>query len=282
MAATLLVSDLLNLNGLQVDDGVRLVRHRDPRYDMDQLLEEGLFETYQSFQRRPVFHGLHHIVSLIGDEGATARLHGIYSVGEAKDAGAIRLPPDFPYAEWQRHSRYYYPLARQTQYANLEDRVLIDWKGRNWVQKVNSKQVIELLPPGKVRQPFRDYLDFVLSYRDLVELYRNPDANREWRLRLSLIAGVYLIVASTTGEQYVGSASGEFGIWGRWRQYAETGHGGNRGLRRLIDSDSRYPAAFRFSILQVLPKSLTPDQALQLEQRFKRKLGRLATSLNAN
>jgi hypothetical protein len=54
-----------------------------------------------------------------------------------------------------------------------------------------------------------------------------------WRAALSSVAGVYLISDSVTGRLYVGSATGEGGIWQRWVQYSLTGHGGNKELGML-------------------------------------------------
>jgi len=107
-------------------------------------------------------------------------------------------------------------------------------------------------------------------------------AHREWRARLSAVAGVYLILAETTGELYVGSATGSEGIWGRWRQYAGDGHGGNETLKALVAENDEYPGSFRFSVLQILPKSMAREDVIEREARFKAKLGSRAHGLNLN
>ena len=66
---------------------------------------------------------------------------------------------------------------------------------------MKNKPVIEVFPPGRVLQPFSDYLDFTLSYQELEELISNPAAHSDWHSSLSAVAGVYLILAETTGEQ---------------------------------------------------------------------------------
>jgi hypothetical protein len=99
--------------------------------------------------------------------------------------------------------------------------MVIDW-GRGalaWHQRIRDKEVLEVLPKGQLKARFRDYLEFALTHSELVELCRAPDANREWRARLAAVAGVYLVLATTTA-QYVGSAYGAEGIWGRWAAYA--------------------------------------------------------------
>jgi hypothetical protein len=43
-----------------------------------------------------------------------------------------------------------------------------------------------------------------------------------------------------------------------------------------------YPDAFRFSILQVLPKTRTPRDVIEWERQYKIKLGSRAIGLNSN
>jgi hypothetical protein len=133
-----------------------------------------------------------------------------------------------------------------------------------------------------MRPPFRDYLEFTLTHAELVDLYHHEDLNREWRSRLAAVAGVYLILATSTGAQYVGSAHGSKGIWGRWAAYAKNGHGGNLLLKKLVARDHAYPEAFSYSILQILPKTLARSEVLYRERFYKEKLGSRATGLNGN
>lgn len=96
------------------------------------------------------------------------------------------------------------------------------------------------------------------------------------------VSGVYLILDSETGDQYVGSAYGDEGVWGRWSQYAKNGHGGNARLRKLVKDGSDYPAAFRYSLLQVLPRTHTKNEVIRWEVLYKKKLGSRAFGLNLN
>jgi hypothetical protein len=50
----------------------------------------------------------------------------------------------------------------------------------------------------------------------------------------------------------------------------------------LVHRDSSYPAAFRFSVLQVLPKTMSRDEVIRREMLYKAKLGSRATGLNRN
>lgn len=119
-----------------------------------------------------------------------------------------------------------------------------------------------------------------MTHRELTELIRK--GNREWRARLSAVAGVYLILDAKTGKQYVGSASGAQGIWGRWSEYADNGHGENKLLKELVEANaSVYPNAFTYSVLQMLPKTYAREVVLKSEHRYKKKLGSQAFGLNA-
>ena len=114
------------------------------------------------------------------------------------------------------------------------------------------------------------------------DLFKNEGAHPDWRVPLSAVKGIYLILDETEGRQYVGSAYGEEGIWGRWREYAVSKHGGNKLLRELVEREPGvYPKQFRFSVLQTLPKTMTKDEVIRRETLYKDKLGTRA-GLNRN
>lgn len=280
------IVDLLVLMGFDPRRPTKLVRHQDSRYDVHDLLRRGWLEAYQGYQSRPVFDGCEFIVSFVGVEGTKARFTGVYRVLDKRGGHDVPLPPGCPYTEW-RDNRHFYHLKREPGFEDLENRVVIEWgKGAlAWHQRLSNKRVVELLPQGQPRplfRDYRDYLEFTLTHAELVELYAHEDANREWRARLSAIAGVYLILATTTGAQYVGSAYGAEGVWGRWASYARDGHGGNSLLEQLLASDPAYPAAFSYSLLQIFPMTLARSEVLDRERRYKDKLGSRAKGLNTN
>ncbi len=153
--------------------------------------------------------------------------------------------------------------------------MVVEWgrAGRAWCQKATNKIVLEVRRSALPTPP-ADYMDIRLSYSELREIVSSGD--REWRSRLSAVAGVYLILDSPSGEQYVGSASGGEGIWGRWSEYARTGHGGNVELA-AVD-----PSRFEFSILRVLPATTARAEVVKAEAKYKAKLGSRAHGLNGN
>ena len=62
----------------------------------------------------------------------------------------------------------------------------------------------------------------------------------------------------------------------RWRNYRDTGHGGNRLLRR------RDPAAFVFTILQRVSPDMQASEVAQLEASWKERLHTRTHGLNDN
>jgi hypothetical protein len=97
-----------------------------------------------------------------------------------------------------------------------------------------------------------------------------------WKSVLKASRGIYLLTCPKTKEQYVGSATGHDGFWGRWIDYAKNGHGGNLGLKSRESSD------YQISILEVASSSATHEDILKLEGLWQRKLRSQEMGLNRN
>jgi hypothetical protein len=251
---------------------------------MQHLLRCGWFETYQSFQSKPKFDDCDYLISFTGLDGSRAKLHGVYRVGKRSPSASMPFPADIPYKDWHQ-AGYHYELTRVADFNEFCGRVVIEWGNAPlaWVQSgAKDKPIYEILPEGQTLPLFKDYLDFTLTFPELGYIVSHPESNQGWRSRLQAVAGIYLVVATTTGKQYVGSASGAEGIWGRWSEYAADGHAGNVLLKKLIESDPAYPHAFHYSLLQIVPRSYARQEVLRLEKHYKAKLGRLAVELNGN
>jgi hypothetical protein len=284
--AELHLLELLELRGFAASIPGKLVRHQHNKYPVVELLRNGWLDLYQSYQGRDVFKGCRQIVSLYGLTGTRAMFHGVYRVNGVRPASEGEVLADCPWSfAWNKIANHFYELERDTRFDEFKDRIVVEWGrgARSWVQNMDRvKPIIEISAPRRTLPPFEDYLEFSLSFSQLRSLFENEDAHREWRSRLSAVAGVYLILVESTGDLYVGSACGAQGIWGRWRDYANTGHGGNVKLRELVESKVNCPEAFRFSILQILPKTMAKDEVISRECIYKNKLGSRATGLNRN
>jgi hypothetical protein len=90
---------------------------------------------------------------------------------------------------------------------------------------------------------------------------------------LSSVSGVYVIVDSATGKQYVGSACGIEGIWQRWVTYAVSGHGGDKELIALLeDKGPDYSRNFQYSVLEVSDLNASSERITDREGHWKRVL----------
>lgn len=128
---------------------------------------------------------------------------------------------------------------------------------------------------------FPGFNSVLLSMSMLETLVRQ--SNPSWRSALAHIAGVYLIVDTSSGKHYVGSACGGEGIWGRWAAYAKNGHGGNKELRALLDQKGAEHARFlQFSLLEVCDIGAGDQYILARETHWKRVLLSREFGLNKN
>lgn len=95
---------------------------------------------------------------------------------------------------------------------------------------------------------------------------------KSWEDKLSQWRGIYLIENMSDGKFYVGSACGQQNIFGRWKDYAKSGDGGNKLLKKLD------PRQFRFSILEITAHDLETDKIVQIENSWKTRLNTFAPS----
>lgn len=279
---TLTITELLSLRGLDIKADVKMLRHQDQRFDLEDLQRKGLFELYQSTQGRPILE-CDYVVSFMGEERSKARLYGVYRVKGKKSARGMLLPSPTGGLEPGLDTDIHYELEELPGFEDLKHRVVIDWGAAaiSWHQWLSDKAVIEIRPPGYVNK-FPGYPDCIVFYDDLVKIMTYVDTHRDWHTMLRAVAGVYLIVDTQTGKQYVGSAYGEGGLLGRWMTYSANGHGGNEKLIELLASDPSYARHFQFSILETLPRTLTSNEVIDRERCWKKKLGTRAFGLTSN
>jgi hypothetical protein len=168
-----------------------------------------------------------------------------------------------------------YSQRRLPEFDHLIGRLRVDWGrgNRSWAQKASSKTgnkpIVELA--RVFREPdFPGFTSFIGNLGGM------PTLPQPWITALSAARGVYLLTCPRTREQYVGSAYGEAGFWGRWQSYVTTGHGGNLGLK------SRDPSDYQVSILEVAGSAATVDEIIAMEQLWKSKLQSRDMGLNMN
>lgn len=271
------IQELLFNRGLDKNSKVKLVRHKDSRIDLYNAYRTNreLFLKYQQQQSKEVFKGVEYVVSFIGEESVQSRFVGVYKVLGCKTF------PKKPSVIGASHCLEY-DLKEMLDFADLKERVIVKWSNPiSWHQWIKNEMEVIEIHPGLHYKHFTDYADFILSFTELKEIITNGYS--DWKRMLSGAKGIYLISDTKTGKLYVGSAYGEDGIWGRWNSYISTnGHGGNKLLKELIAKEENYAKHFQFSVLMILPKTITADQAIQKERLFKNKLGTNSFGLNGN
>lgn len=281
----LTIRKILELGGLDTNKRIKLVRHKDDREHktINGLTEDGnpadwyindrqKFLAYQSEMRHDIFKDIDYVVSFIGEEGNAARLIGIYEVKGYDNERKRRI----------RGDKFYYDMVEVGGFDEFNERVIIDWgKGRTFHQelKANDKDVIAIEKDGL--NVWTAYEEIKLSYEGLKRII---DSNiSKWRDKLSACNCIYVISDNKSGKLYIGSTYNKEGIWGRWKDYAQTGHGGNVELKKLMDEDPNYAKDnFTWAILQTLPLDIKDEEAIKIETLWKNKLGREACALNGN
>jgi len=126
---------------------------------------------------------------------------------------------------------------------------------RNAKSVINDCEVAQILPDTFDNDLFPGYEKVNISWDEM----RRVLAKESWKTALQNQKGIYLLTDISNGKMYVGAAYGENMIWGRWKSYIETGHGGNEGLKKL--SFDHIKRNFRYSILDIY-KSTTDDQII--------------------
>jgi hypothetical protein len=109
-------------------------------------------------------------------------------------------------------------------------------------------------------------------------------ARADWRIALESMKGVYVIHDKETGRRYVGSAYGDTGIWQRWTTYATTLHGGNVGLKELLEEkgEEYYRTNMRFALLEYWAMRTDDNHVLERESYWKDVLHARALGHNRN
>ena len=285
--AILTISKLLSEAGLDITKKIKLVRHKDNR--KEQLIEgesvvgnpyewyikdRQTFINYQAEQSEDRFKDVDYIVSFIGEEGTTARMVGVYRVLGHDEEKMKRIA----------NGRFFYRMEEVPGFDELNERVIIDWgksaiTWHQWLHK-NDKDVVAIERKG-IDWVCPDYEEIMLSYEQLQRIFN--DQISVWKNKLSSSNCIYVISDSMSGNLYVGSTYNREGIWGRWKDYASTGHGGDVELVKLLEADPDYAKKyFTWAILQVLPLGIQDEKAISIETLWKNKLGRTACALNRN
>jgi hypothetical protein len=142
-------------------------------------------------------------------------------------------------------------------------------------------EVAEILASRVSLVAFRGYNKVRLTFAELKWIVKQQVPS--WLSALSSVGGVYLIMDTSTGKPYVGSAYGIGGIWQRWCCYADNGHGGNAELKALLEEQgAEYAGPFQYAVLEIADLLDTEDQVRKRESHWKDVLMSRTFGYNSN
>lgn len=218
-------------------------------------------------------------------ERSTTRFVALYRMDGWETLERGMLPDDYPIDESEYGRNDFYTLERLDLLSEYEGRLTIDWRNPSgWYQQgVIDKPIISI---ERSKPDFRGFDDFIVGFDELDAIISDPDYYSSYYDAMSQVYAVYVITDTTSGYgiQYVGSASGADGLWGRWRDYVNA-HGkvGNVLLDQWLEQHPDHIHSLQYSVLHVLDKSMhEPEDILRWEGLYKRKLGTRESGLNAN
>jgi hypothetical protein len=173
-----------------------------------------------------------------------------------------------------RRSCWWFDLDLTDVLAEWKGKLMVGWTGERTWYRWAAKNVFPvravLEESALVPDERPDSEQLVLTWDQLSALPRSlREALSQWR-------GVYLIYDANKKKGYVGSAYGTENLYQRWTDYARTGHGGNKQLRRCRPQD------LRFSILELVAPKMTPEDVIRLESTWKERLHTREFGLNEN
>jgi len=273
-------NQLLQVGGLNPET-IRLLRHRDATPRIHRALYDAAmkgdprFAQYQERQGTPQvieqFRNATYLAGFVVEPITQQTVFvGIWErIGERTERKDNPFEPDPPTSR-----AIEFHTSRVERFDEYCGRLVIDWGDgtRAWVQRADNqdKRIVEIRKTK--RDPdFPGFLKFQISL-DQVEAL-----SASWIQVLRNARGVYLLVRRKTGEQYVGSATGSDGFFGRWIGYQD-GHGGNIGMRELAADAAEYDVA----ILEVAASNAATDEIYGRESLWKTKLGTRVVGLNRN
>lgn len=274
-------TDLLQQEGFEAGK-VRLLRHQTkaPNGRTPYLLwrdDLPAFEEYQSVQTAGNRAGLAapFWASFVAPPTGGTLFVGIYSAERIGMADPSWIDPlhGVSGVHLTQDALDTYETTRIDVLADYIGRLWIEWGAgaRSWVQRADrqNKPIAELTRTFQ-EDAFPGYTHFVANVSEVQSLPAT------WVSALRAARGFYLLTSAKTKEQYVGSATGDGGFFGRWLSYAQDGHGGNIGLK------SSEPSGYQVSILEVSGSSASYDEIIAVEQLWKRKLQSREMGLNRN
>lgn len=155
--------------------------------------------------------------------------------------------------------------------------------GRKYKSVMNKLEVLEILNDYYTGDDFPGYENVRLSYSQLNNIITKQMPG--WIEALRNQKAVYLITDTYTGKLYVGSATSQHGmLLQRWSDYIANGHGGNKGLKGVVNSKGfdYVKKYFQYSILENYNAKMDDNYILKREKWWKDTLKSREFGMNEN
>ena len=278
----LFLTDIINRIGIDPKE-VKLIRHAYSHKLFKQYYEMGMIEEYTRHQKRDFSNGYKYWMVFISDGGSLARFEGLYKVLDELPDTKENMPAGCPDTDSFDGEASIFNIEKMNVLSDYEGKLIIEWgkSARSWAQKGTTEKPIVAIQ-AKQLKVFEGFEKLILSYDELKEIVENKHIYESWHAALSSVYAVYLITDTISGKQYVGSAYNKGGLLGRWLCYVETGHGNNVKMIELLGEFPNRYKDFEFSVLQILPKNLSDEEVINIENLWKKKLHTREFGLNEN
>ena len=199
-----------------------------------------LFNAYQRTHREKVERAMTkagYVASFVAHGGGKALFVGLYEIGKTKSlthAQYWRIPANVElkklgmrgFLKESRPSCLWFDLTLKDFYSSWKGKLIVNWPPpeRSWWRRAdrNTIPVHAVLEDSALDAAMKKWDELELTWNQLSVL------PKRWQATLAEWRGIYYIFDGSDGKGYVGSAYGTDNLLGRWRNYATSGHGGNR------------------------------------------------------
>lgn len=213
-----------------------------------------------------------HVASFIGVEPGKAHFAGLYRIGSSRAMTMTRYWKVPAYLEMKafgmrgftgdRPAVRWFDLQITKFYSTWHGKLVVGWPKPeiSWWRRAHRNEfpVVAVLEENSFHEEMPEWSAIDLTWKELAVI------PQRWQAALAEWRGVYYIFDTEARLGYVGSAYGKENIFGRWKNYAASGHGGNKLLRKLD------PLNLRFTILQRVSPDMDAKDIIVIEQSWKR------------
>lgn len=143
--------------------------------------------------------------------------------------------------------------------------------------------VKEILPCQYNGEQFEGYDRVHLPYHKLADVFQGRIMPTYFEA-LKKVTGIYCLTDTKTGKLYIGSATGGEGVAGRWGNYLDSKHGGNKKLIALYNErgSGYFEEHFTYTLIEYFSLSYDPAKIFEREQYWKHCFNTIKCGYNDN